>query len=213
MLLELTVIMFAAVVSPTPTPVPPAKPGLAAMAPHTSQPVPRGRSLADVAKGVKLRFPENKPTVITNESLKELSAGAELTTATAAPPPDASPGGALPEEQQQAEKKTYWQQRYFAAQREVATLDAEEKRLSAEVSRLEREFYARDDPYQRDGVIKPAWDDAVAKLRDVQRRQAEARSAPEAIANEARRDGALPGWFREAPPPVPAPGREAKPQS
>jgi hypothetical protein len=191
----------AAALSPTPTPVPAARFGAAGAMSKASQP-PHGRSLAEVARSVKLRFPAAKPKVITNENLKELAAGAELTMA-APVPVSSSPTVGSKEDQEQAEKKAHWQDRYFSAQQELANLEAEEKRLAAEVARLERDFYARDDPYQRDTVIKPAWDDAVAKLRNVQQRIEGARGAPESIANDARRDGALPGWFREAPRPTP----------
>jgi hypothetical protein len=204
----ITIILAAAVVAnaaPTPLPTPAAAARMAAAGgiSKATEPTPRGHSLADVARNVKLRFPASKPLVITNDSLKELSAGAELTTG-APVPPSADSSGTSTYEQELATKKTYWQDRYFAAQRELSDLESEEKRLTAEVARLERDFYSRDDPYQRDNVIKPAWDDATAKLRDVQKRLGAARSAPNDVADQARRDGALPGWFREAPPPTPA---------
>ncbi len=199
MMLGLTLILVAAVAAPPPTPTQaPRAGGAISKMSKASHPAPHGRSLAEVARTVKLRFPASKPAVITNESLKELGAGAELTTGAPAP---VSPSGSSPsnEEQQQADKKAYWQDRYFKAVQQVTDLESEEKRLIVESARLERDFYARDDPYQRDNVLKPAWDDAVAKLRDVQQRLASARPLPDAIANDARRDGALPGWFRESP--------------
>ncbi len=211
-MLGLTMILVAATAAatppgPTPTPFPRSKISAVGAISKASEP-PRGRSLSEVARGIKLRFPSNKPRLITNDSLKELSAGAELTTAAPAPTP--APGSSTSsEEQQTAEKKAYWQDRYFAARQELINLEAEQQRLAADVARLEREFYSRDDPYQRDNVIKPAWDEAVSKLRDVQQRLEGARSAPETISNEARRDGALPGWFREIPSPTPVPqGRQ-----
>jgi hypothetical protein len=203
-------LLAGALAAPPPTPTPtPAGVKISPagmMSSRSAEPAPRGRSLAEVAKGVKLRFPDsNKPAVITNESLKGLGAGAELTTAAAVPPSESSSVSLANDAQREADKKAYWQDRYFSAQQQIKDLETEEQRLSADAARLERDFYSRDDPYQRDNVIKPQWDETVAKLRDVQHRLASARSAPDTIANEARHDGALPGWFREAPPARPTP--------
>jgi len=196
-------ILFAALLAlpqSAPTPMPTVRPKLPPSRSATAP--PRGKSLAEVARGIKLRFPAGQGPVITNESLRELSSGVELTTGTAPPP---AAGGERPYDPaaDEASKKAYWQERYFTAQRELSQLQQEAQRLGEEVARLERDFYARDDPYQRDNVIKPAWDAALARLREVQQRLPEAQVAPEQIANEARRDGALPGWFRE-PPPMPS---------
>jgi hypothetical protein len=200
----LILVAAAAAPPPSPTPTPAARSDAIGKMTKSSQVgAPRGRSLAEVARSVKLRFPSTKPALITNESLKELGSGAELTTGAPAPP-SSSGATTTKDEQQQADKKAYWQDRYFKAVQQAADLEEEEKRLTAECARLERDFYSRDDPYQRDNVIKPAWDNALAKLRDVQQRVETARSAPEAILGDARRDGALPGWFREAPRPAPA---------
>ena len=89
-----------------------------------------------------------------------------------------------------------WQQRYRDAVSRVAALEAEIKRLEGEAARLERDFYAIDDPAQRDGVVKPAWDQALNDLRRAKADLAEARNKPEQVLEAARRDGALPGWFR-----------------
>ena len=182
---------------PTPTPI--------AISRSTAAP-PRGKSLAEVARGIKLRLPPGESRVITDEKLKSLSSGVELTTGSAPAPSAGPPTDLAAADAEAARRKEEWQARFFSAQQEARDLEAEEARLTQEVARLEREFYSRDDPYQRDSVIKPAWDEAVARLRDVQQRLPEARRAPDEIANAARRDGALPGWFRESPPPTPAPG-------
>jgi hypothetical protein len=202
----------AAQASPGPTPLPTPRP--AAAVAGTGASTPRGKTLSEVARGVKLQLPHGESRVITNESLKSLGAGVELTTGTAVPPASAAAGGDELDAAE-AQNKAHWQERYFAARRELDELTAEEARLTAEVARLERDFYSRDDPYQRDTVIKPAWDEAVIKLREVQKRLPAARKAPDEIANEARRAGALPGWFREAPPPaqdVPPGARPSEPR-
>ena len=91
---------------------------------------------------------------------------------------------------------------------------AEVRRLDAEVVRLQNDFYSRDDPAYRDGVVKPAWDQAVIDLQAARQQLANAESEPERVLNAAHRDGALPGWFRgitpsanatEGPLPTPQP--------
>jgi hypothetical protein len=205
----LVLFLAGAAVAPPPTPTPVALTGKmtsSSMSMRAGESSLHGRSLAEVAKGVKLRFPSSsKPTVITNDSLKALGAGAELTTAAPVPAAQESASSPSSYERQMTEKKAYWQDRYFSAQQQIKDLEAQQKRLAADAARLERDFYSRDDPYQRDNVIKPAWDETVTKLRDVEHRLEGARSAPDAIANDARHDGALPGWFREAPPVRPTP--------
>jgi len=208
------VLLAAGAAAPqaTPTPSPRSIPAAIAMGKATAAP-PRGNSLGDVARSIKLKFPQGESKVITNDSLKTLSKGAELTTGSAPPPVTAPADSATSPESEEAQRKALWQERYFAAQQEAARLEADEARLTQEVARLEREFYSRDDPYQRDNVIKPAWDEATAKLREVQQRLPAARRAPEDVANAARREGALPGWFRESPPaPAPAGGKPTTPQ-
>ena len=183
----------------TPTPAPRSIPAAIAMGKATAPP-PRGKSLGEVARSIKLRFPAGASKTITNDSLKSLGSGAELTTGTAPAPSPAASDDLASFESEEARRKALWQERYFAAQHEATRLEEEEVILRQEVARLEREFYSRDDPYQRDNVIKPAWDDATARLRDVQQRLPAARKAPEDVADAARREGALPGWFRESPP-------------
>ncbi len=177
---------------PPPTPTPTPVPRLNILSRSSSEaPGPTG-SLSDTAKGIKLKLPEGQPRVINNQTVKQLAEGVELTTTKGTGGPVYAPPG----EAQASSKKAMWQQRYRAAVSRVAELEAEIRRLEGEAGRLERDFYAYDDPAQRDGVIKPAWDRAVSDLRKAQADLAEARNRPEEVLNEARRDGALPGWFR-----------------
>jgi hypothetical protein len=91
----------------------------------------------------------------------------------------------------------YWRDRVLDVRtrlRDAAdTIDDLEDRIAT----LRRRFYAEDDPYVRDGEIKPAWDRALDRLsrehRAVDRLQTELADTLE----EGRRDGALPGWLRE----------------
>ncbi len=193
---------------PTPTATPTATPPINILLskPNSGSPVSAG-TLADFAGKVKLNLPEGGPRVLTNESVKQLSEGIELTTSVGGGPAPLTAGASRDDG-----KKAMWQQRYRDAVSRVAGLEAEIKRLETEVAGLEQAFYAHDDPFERDGKIKPAWDKALADLRAARSELEEARKGPDEVLNAARRDGALPGWFRgldqspAASPPTIAPG-------
>jgi hypothetical protein len=70
-------------------------------------------------------------------------------------------------------------------------------RLEGAVADLRNRFYAEDDPYVRDGKIKPAWDRALDRLADAREEALQAELDLEAFLEEGRRAGALPGWLRE----------------
>jgi len=188
---------------PSPTPTPPVA---ILLAKPEGGPPPQGGSLAEVAKRIKLKLPANGPRVLTNDSVKRLAEGVELTMSAAGPGGGAVvPAGAGGNEDA---KRARWQQRYRAALQRVRGLESEVKILENRASELEREFYAHDDPVYRDSTIKPNWDRTLAALQKARSSLDEARKQPDEVLNAARRDGALPGWFRgledEATPIPPA---------
>jgi hypothetical protein len=205
-------VLLAAQAAATPTATPTASLNILLAHPNSRSGMPSG-SLSGIAKTIKLKLPEGHARVLTNESVKQLAEGVELTTTIGGAPLPPLAGAT-----QEDEKKAMWQQRYRDAATRVVQLEAKVQHLQSESSRLEQEFYAHDDPAQRDAVIKPAWDKALADLQQARADLAEARGGPDRVLNAARRDGALPGWFRgldqggrvsqpAAPPPTPAPGR------
>ncbi len=203
----MNVVLLLLLAGPTATPTPTPSPIVVLRnAPGPRAPV-QGESLAEVARRIKLRLPTDKPRVLTNESVKQLSEGVELTTARPfeGKPQPAGGTAALPDE-----KQAYWQRKYQEARAAIARWEAEVKRLEGEVNRLEREFYARDDPAYRDGVIKPAWDRALVDLRNARKQLEDSRLRPDQVLDEARRDGALPGWFRGLPEPAPGEAAETE---
>ena len=210
LLLALAVAVASPAEEPSATPTPAAKaPINILLSRPDSEPAPRGNSLAEVAKHIKLKLPANLPRVLTNASVKQLAEGVELTTGTVGP---AGPhGGAafVPSGGSEEAKKTKWQQRYRAAVERVRTLEADVKSLETKVAVLERDFYSRDDPVYRDSTIKPAWDKALSDLQKARADLETALKQPDEVLNAARRDGALPGWFRgldeAAPSPTSAP--------
>jgi hypothetical protein len=160
--------------------------------------IKQGLTLSDAAKRIKLKTPGNKPLKMTNDSVKELSKGVELTTAASAPD-RGSEGNARSSENEQ--RKTYWQEKYQAARMENIRLTELIANLESEVAKLQRDFYSRDDPAYRDGVVKPALDTALANLNQAKKDLEKAKDLPNQVLAEAQRDGAQPGWFRGLPDP------------
>lgn len=60
-----------------------------------------------------------------------------------------------------------------------------------------RRFYAEEDPYFRDGKIKPEWDRVLAQLDETRTEVEATRKELDDFLDEGRRAGALPGWLRE----------------
>jgi hypothetical protein len=202
-------LVLAAAAAPAPTPVATPSIGILLARPGAEAP-PRGDSLADVAKRIKLKLPANQPRVINNEAVKQLSEGVELTMTSAAT--GGAGGGFRGRDSGDERKKSIWQQRYRAAVERVRRLEADVKNLESRANRLEQEFYAHDDPVYRDSTIKPAWDKSLTDLAKAKTDLEEARKEPNEVLNAGRRDGALPGWFRgldEAPGPANRGGDEA----
>ncbi|MFH1177912.1 MAG: hypothetical protein V1750_10940 [Acidobacteriota bacterium] len=202
-LVLLVLVAVAPSPTPVPTPTPSGAPRAAILQTDPARRAPAAKmagSLAELAKRIRLRMPASQPRVINNENLKELGAGVELTSAQ--PRDGAAEPAGVPQAPAAAEdpKKKLWQGRYWDAVNRLAALEADERRLQAELARLEQEFYAHDDPAERDGVIKPALDATRQELQDVQAQLEKAREEPDEVLDAARRDGALPGWFREPPP-------------
>ncbi len=189
----------AATPAPTPAPAPPAIKVL--LGQQSTESTARRSSLEAVAKRIKLRLPENGASrTITNETVVKLSAGVELTTAE---PSSGSPPSGEEASGSGEGRKAFWQQAYQDARATVAYWREEEVRLNGEVNRLERQFYAEDDPAYRDGVIKPAWDKALVEWRNAKAQAEQTVGLPDKVMNDARKDGALPGWFRGLPEPEP----------
>jgi hypothetical protein len=189
--------------SPTPTPAPP-------------------QTLADLASQTSLQHggtAAQKGIVITNENLAGYASKGTLTevktssntgskTPTSQAAPQRRPAHSSSaqsnvstvddssEEREEEAKKAYWRTQY---QQQTAVIDAIRKaieKLDFEIPGLWNQFYSWDDPAYRDGVIKVNLDQAVAKREELaQQLPAEEERLTE-ILEEARRDGALPGWFR-----------------
>jgi hypothetical protein len=162
------------------------------------------QSLADVARREDARRKDVKAPVkvFTNDNLRVVPPVA----------PPAAPAGAAPGEtaEEKAPEKPpetpaetpdptkdpeYWRKRITDARqardRNAFLLEAVQSRINA----LTTDFYARDDPYQRD-QIGLARQKTLAEFERMKTHQAELEKAIADIEEEARRANVPPGWLR-----------------
>lgn len=204
-------VVFASTTGAEPTPTP--------------TPGPKGdTSLSDVAGGIKLdknATGEKGSIVINNQNLDELAGKGRVTEVTKSGPQqgkrvlsDVQGSGAEVEGQgvgyvETLERKQYWQAVYGQQLELIKDLHEQIEILDYDIPGLWRDFYSRDDPAYRDGVIKPKLDEALAKRQklEVDIQKAEARL--QKIKEDSRKDGGTAGWFRgfdKLPTPKPTAG-------
>jgi hypothetical protein len=165
-------------------------------------------TLSEVAKGIHLRVDEDQETdadgsiVITNENISDY-ASKSLLTERKTPLQDGGTeaGDALSEgdsgEESDQTKKKYWRDKYLKKKTLIESLEQEIEELDSEIPALWSKFYSWDDPAYRDGVIKPNLDSAIGRRDELAKRiEVEKEALPE-ILEQARKDGAKPGWFRD----------------
>jgi len=199
---------FAADPTPTPTPHRPA------------------RSLSDVAGSIELNkgaASKDGGIVISNHNLSTLAGKGRITEVTKSKPTpqgrvvsDGTAGGAAgspyADVAAMEDRKHYWQAVYQQQLDLVTSIQKQIDFLDNEIPGLWRDFYAWDDPFYRDGVIKPQLDEAMANREKLEGDLQEARTRLEEIQDEAARDGAEPGWFRGFDkPPTPRPTASVMP--
>jgi hypothetical protein len=190
----------------------------------TPTPKPVSGSLSDVAGEIKLNQDaagSEGGIVIDNETLSELAGKGLITEVTK---PGANQGqrrlsdvtgtgaeveGQLPGYAESEEKKQYWQAVYQQQLDLVIQIREQIAVLDREIPALWTDYYSRDDPAYRDGVIKPRLDEAMAHRQKLEVDLQTAEASLAKVKDDARRDGGLPGWFRgfdALPTPVPTRG-------
>lgn len=134
---------------------------------------------------------------ITNDNLSAHAEGGVLTIAS--PSNEGEDGeaadGAAPGEP--TTEETYWRQRGLEIRERWREAHDAIPLLSAKVEELRTRFYATDDPYVRDGQVKPEWDRAIADLEEARFRAGQGAEEVAQYLEDGRRAGALPGWLRE----------------
>ena len=191
---------------PTPSPVATVTP--------TARPA-GGQSLNEVAGETQLKGTEDgKAIVITNENLAEIAEKGSVTSVSknAGGPsgrrPVRPPGQVTVLEpsgpDHSDERRRFWRGQYERQVDLIETLQRQIDNLDQEIPGMWSDFYSRDDPAYRDGVIKPKLDAAMARRQSLEQQLNEAKPRLTEIQDQARRDGAEPGWFRGIPTPMPA---------
>ena len=168
-------------------------------------------TLAEAAKAEKERKAEATPPriVINNKTIHRYAKGGQLTiaepkkkaapapvpasqapAATAGTPPPAATAALVRDEK-------YWRGRALEIRQRWRKASERIKELEEDIGLLRRRFYAQDDPYVRDGQIKPAWDHALDELHASRAAVQAAKKELTDFLDEGRIAGALPGWLRE----------------
>jgi hypothetical protein len=166
------------------------------------------RTLAEAGKAEKERR-ANAPrpkVVITNKTLKHYATGqltvadpkkkgegAKETTAQRT----ANGGGGPPSAIDAARDEWYWRHRVIEIRQHWRRAVDRVKELEESAADWRRRFYSQDDPYVRDGQIKPSWDRALDELRQSKAEVEASKRDLAAALEEGRLKGALPGWLRE----------------
>ena len=155
------------------------------------------KSLAEAAREEKERRSTASPpvAVVTDKNLQEHATG-NLTSSSGPSTAGAAKDGEGADVAIE-DRETYWRHRVRDQRRDWASTVDDILRLQQEVSELRVRFYAEDDPYVRDGRIKPQWDRALDELGDARRRAERLEEELADILEEGSRSGALPGWLRE----------------
>jgi hypothetical protein len=163
-------------------------------------------TLAEAAKAEKQRKAEATPPriVINNKTIHRYAKGGQLTVAEpkkkAAPAPASAsqaPAAAAGTPAALVRDEKYWRGRALEIRQRWRKASDRIKELEEDIGLLRRRFYAQDDPYVRDGQIKPAWDHALDELRESRATAQAAKKELTDFLDEGRIAGALPGWLRE----------------
>jgi hypothetical protein len=152
------------------------------------------RELAAVAAAERERRRQAGPAtvVINNANLAEHATGKLTIVQGSGAPPPISPALAAA-----AKDERYWRARVRGLREEWAAAVESIGELETRAAGLRNRFYAQDDPYVRDGQIKPAWDRALESLDAAKQRAQSLEDQLGAVLEEGRQAGALPGWLRD----------------
>jgi hypothetical protein len=172
----------------------------------------RAQSLGEVAKKEEERRKAVKSSgkVYTNDDLRghaaapaqALPAQPGIPAPEGSKPPDAAAAAkpadasAAPEKKaEEARDETFWKKRITDARERLRRSEAFLEAMQTRVNSLTNDFYARDDPAQREAI----WSQRTGALQEMDRLTKEIADHKKAISDiqeEARREGVPPGWLR-----------------
>lgn len=184
----------------------------------SAETVPQTLVGAALAERARRRDALPPRVVINDKNLASLASQGTLTedtTAAAKPAASAATIGGTGSSSPRAliESEATWRSRGRALRVAWADAARQVRDLQAEAARLRTSFYAEDDPFVRDGQIKPAWDRVLDQLAQARERVARSEELMDAFLEEGRQAGALPGWLREGSELEPQRRVEAPPRS
>jgi len=201
-----------AVTQQTPDPPPPSDPPPAVPVKAETVVVDPGGSdadkpptLAEVSRAEKeRRSAMSKPAVAINDkNLSQYAAKGQITTAQPAPRETTKPTPPA-----DGHGEDYWRARGREIRQRWHDAVAESRSQQLAVEKLRTAFYSEDDPYVRDGRIKPEWDHALQRLDESRRAGEAAKKDLDAFMDEGQRAGAYQAWLEDGidlePPPAPA---------
>lgn len=205
--------------TPAPTPAPAPTPTPAPAPPSNTVVLESGgaakegstRSLADAARAAREQKAHAAPPahVITDKNLKEYAAKGQVTVAAPAKKAETAGEGVEPVRGEQ-----YWRSRALEVRLRWRKAADEVKELEQSAAGWRRRFYAENDPYVRNGQVKPEWDRVLDRLEEARAEVEAAKTELAELLEEGRTAGALPGWLREGidqePEDEPEPSNEHK---
>lgn len=201
---------------PRPAPPPPPEPApiLVEIEPEQPNEEQDHRSLVEASRAARARRLEDsvqnrnrRPiAVINDQNLGEFAEAGELTYAAEEEvPPTAEAGETL----ESPGVEQYWRDRASELREEWRRAVEERQDVEDRAALLRRRFYAEDDPFVRDGQIKPEWDQALERLADLRQEEQALRLELDELYAEGALAGADPRWLDDGEEGLEAPGEVA----
>ncbi|HVS01308.1 MAG TPA: hypothetical protein VMT16_00940 [Thermoanaerobaculia bacterium] len=161
-----------------------------------------GLVAAAEAERQRRRAGEHPVLVITDENLEQHASGnltfmdADATDpAASAVDPEVAEAAAAAAEL--SDQEQHWRSRVRELRQEWRDAVDHILALEGRANALRTSFYSEDDPYLRDGQIKPAWDRTLDSIAEAKARGLTLEQQLGYTLEEGRAKGALPGWLRE----------------
>ncbi len=167
------------------------------------------KSLAEASRLAKAQKRQATPSVvkITDENISEYASRGDvivLESEPAAPGPDLGNDepdddvlDAFGEPVSGVRDEEYWRSRALEIRMGWRRTVDRIQDLELESAALRQQFYATDDPYVRDGQIKPAWDRVLDRIQQLEARSEQYELELDTFVEEGRQEGALQGWLNE----------------
>lgn len=199
-----------------PPPLPPPAPNIREVQPATPRSTvkvideggsaTKPRTLAEASKLAKARKGEHGPSVVSinDENLREYSEKGEvivLESAPAAPNPVDDQAALVDPTVSNVDStvrdEEYWRNRALELRMGWRRTVDRIQELTLESAALRQRFYAEDDPYVRDGQLKPSWDRVLDRIEQLKTRSEQYDRELEVFIEEGRQSQAHQGWLNQ----------------